>query len=406
MVKGTHYEKVVCACCFLFLCVNIGFTSTSFNVYQPYIVAVDGIGDTGGSLILAFRTLISLLCMLAVAKWYRLLDCRLGVFLASCLTAIGFFFYSLADNFFMFCLGGLFAGAGYGFGGMVAMNLIISRWFKSHVGAAVGIAATGSGFASIVFPFIITLIIENGTLHAAFLMEAVVALAVGLLVFALLRNYPSELGMQPYESHEKNKKEKRIGASCSLTPAARKLLFVAMIFIGAIAVDGWGYLSILMTTSGFDPIFAAGMLTLAGVCLAVAKAASGETFDLLGPFRGSVIFFTLMNVGLVLCVFSFLGNSALMTAAIVLFSVGNCLGTVGISVWSIDLSTPEERLGLVKDLQVGYAFGGFIFNLVPGPLMDVLGSYCVSYGILVVLGVICMAIVLGIYVKLVGKSNL
>ena len=185
MVKGTHYEKVVCACCFLFLCVNIGFTSTSFNVYQPYIVAVDGIGDTGGSLILAFRTLISLLCMLAVAKWYRLLDCRLGVFLASCLTAIGFFFYSLADNFFMFCL-----------------------------------------------------------------------------------------------------------------------------------------------------------------------------------------------------------------------------GTVGISVWSIDLSTPEERLGLVKDLQVGYAFGGFIFNLVPGPLMDVLGSYCVSYGILVVLGVICMAIVLGIYVKLVGKSNL
>ena len=133
MVKGTHYEKVVCACCFLFLCVNIGFTSTSFNVYQPYIVAVDGIGDTGGSLILAFRTLISLLCMLAVAKWYRLLDCRLGVFLASCLTAIGFFFYSLADHFFMFCLGGLFGSA---FSGATPYTVAITAFFLAAILAA------------------------------------------------------------------------------------------------------------------------------------------------------------------------------------------------------------------------------------------------------------------------------
>lgn len=405
MVKGTHYEKVVCACCFLFVCVNIGFASTSFNVYQPYIIEVGNIGNTGGSLILAFRTLVSLLCMLVVAKWYQTFDCRLGVFLASCSTALGFFIYSFADSFWLFCLGGIFAGAGYGLGGMVGVTLIIGRWFKSHVGAAVGISATGSGFASILFPVVITFIIENGSLASAFRMEALVALAVGILVFCLLRNYPSDLGMQPYETHEKNKKEKRIGAACSLTPRARRLMCLGMVFMGAIAVDGWGYLSVLMTSSGFDAYFAATMLTVAGVGLALAKAVSGEAFDLLGAPVGSAIFFVLMNVGLFLCIFAFTGNQVLMAVAIALFSVGNCLGTVGISIWSIDLSIVEERVKLVKDLQVAYAFGAFVFNFVPGPLMDLLGSYSISYGILTVLGITCMVIVLSIYRVLVqGKG--
>ena len=43
-----HYEKVITLCCFLFLFTNVGLTSTSFNVYQPYIIATDGVGDVGG----------------------------------------------------------------------------------------------------------------------------------------------------------------------------------------------------------------------------------------------------------------------------------------------------------------------------------------------------------------------
>ena len=404
VVKGTHYEKVVCACCFLFLCVNVGFPSTSFNVYQPYIVEIPGVGDTGGSMVLACRTLVSLLCMLVVGKWYGFFDCRKGVFIATCLTALGFLLYGFADSFWSLCLGAVFAGAGYGLGGMVCMTLIIGRWFKSHVGAAVGIAATGSGFASIVFPFVITAIIENLGLHYAFFMQTVVALAIGLLVHALLRNYPSDLGMKPYESPEKEgKKEKRIGAACSLTPAAHNVMFVAMVFMGCIAVGGWSYLSILMTSSGFDAYFAATLLTVAGLGLAVAKSVSGEVFDLVGPAKGSAIFFVLLNLGLFLCSLAFLRIEPLMAAGIAIMSVGNCLGTVGISVWAIDLSTIDERVKLVKNLQVAYALGGFLFSIIPGPLADLTGSYSISFAILTAVGIACMVMVLGIYHRLVKR---
>ena len=36
----SHYEKIIVACCFLSLFVNIGLNSTSFAVYQPYIVSM------------------------------------------------------------------------------------------------------------------------------------------------------------------------------------------------------------------------------------------------------------------------------------------------------------------------------------------------------------------------------
>ena len=96
MAGERHYEKVICGCCFLFLCVNVGFPSTSFNVYQPYIVEL--VGDSAGSLILAVRTFVSLICMVFVACYYERFDCRLGIFLATLCTAAGFLIYGTSQS--------------------------------------------------------------------------------------------------------------------------------------------------------------------------------------------------------------------------------------------------------------------------------------------------------------------
>ncbi len=101
-----HYPKVITACCFLFLFVNIGMPSTSFSVYQPYLVALPDIGDSGGSLILSVRTLVTLLAMFVVNRYYNRLDCRLAVTLGCALTAAGFYLYSFATSMPVFLAGG------------------------------------------------------------------------------------------------------------------------------------------------------------------------------------------------------------------------------------------------------------------------------------------------------------
>lgn len=393
-----HYERVICACCFAFLCVNVGLPSTSFNVYQPYIAGL--LGDGNASLFFAVRTLTSTLCMLGVGRYYARLDCRAGVFVATIITAIGFVIYGIADSFPVFCIGAVFAGAGYGLGGMVAMTLLIGRWYKSRVGTAVGIAATGSGFASITLPIIVTHIIETLGLSWAFRFEAALAIGLGVVVFILLRNKPAEMGLEPYQEHEKDPDHpiaNRPAAQHSLVPFARALMFVAMLCMGAISMNGYGYLSILMTNSGFDAYFAAGLLTVAGICLTASKAVSGVIFDALGTRKASIIFFILMVAGLGLCCLAGLRNEIIMTAAVVMFALGVSLGTVGISVWSIDMSTARERAKLIKDLQVAYALGGFVYSLVPGFMAEAFGSYAPSYVALTVFGAVEAAIVIGIY---------
>ena len=93
-----RYEVVVAACCFLILFTNVGLPSTSFSVYQPYLVDLPGVGHSGASIIVSVRTFVSLLAMLVVRRYYDLLDCRRGAFLATLCVRAGFALYALAGG--------------------------------------------------------------------------------------------------------------------------------------------------------------------------------------------------------------------------------------------------------------------------------------------------------------------
>ena len=93
-----HYEKVICACCFLVLFCNVGLASTSFAVYQPYIVAIPGIGDAGGSAVQSIRLLASMTAMMFADRYFERFDVRLGMFLSMILMSFAFMVYSFADG--------------------------------------------------------------------------------------------------------------------------------------------------------------------------------------------------------------------------------------------------------------------------------------------------------------------
>ena len=69
-----HYERVIVLCCFLLMFCNVGIPSTSFNVYQPYIVAIPGVGDSGGSFVIGLRTCVSMGCMFVGGKYFEILN--------------------------------------------------------------------------------------------------------------------------------------------------------------------------------------------------------------------------------------------------------------------------------------------------------------------------------------------
>ena len=392
-----HYEKVIVGCCFLFIFANIGLASTAFSVHQPYLVAMDGIGDTGGSLILSVRTLVSFVAMLVVDRYYRALDVRAGVSLACLFTAVGFCVYSMAGSLPMFFGGAVLLGLGYGLGGMVAMTYLANRWFSAGIGGVVGFASMGSGLASIVMPLIVVRVIEASSLSAAFVVEACVAGCIGLVSFLLIRNQPSELGLEPYEGKQGRK---RTAHEMAPAPRGERLaILAAMAMVGAYCCGAVTFLSVLATSSGFDAGFAALLVSITGVTLTGAKFAAGELFDHLGPPRASAIMFAFALVGFVLACLVGLGSKAIMVVAAAALGAGLSLGSVGVSVWSLDLSDPANRARQVRNFQVAYALGGFIANTLPGIMKDLVGTYVVSYAAMLVLTAIAAFIILRFYRK-------
>lgn len=399
-----HYEKVITLCCFLFLFTNVGLTSTSFNVYQPYIIATDDVGDVGGSLILSTRTLTSLLTIIFVDRYYHALDVRLGVFLASLMTTAGFVIYGFADSLGGFVAGAVFAGAGYGLGGMVGMTLLISRCFDHGLGGAVGFATLGSGFAFILVPLAAVRIIEGQSLQLSFRLEALLALTLGLLVFALLRNRPSGVNAEVKQRNaakgepvnKSNRENERTGDP-EIPPRHRKILLAAMMCVGCMSVGGDTYYSVLLTTNGFDPHFAAFTLSLLGLALTASKMITGKMFDRFGVERSSSLVFLTLIIGFACGCFTPCGSPALGLFAALLIGWGTALGTVGLSVWSLQLSDPANREKSIKNAQVAYSLGGFLINAIPGPLRVATGTYVSTYLILFAMAVFASVTVISIY---------
>ena len=397
----SHYEKVICACCFLVLFTNIGLPSTSFAVYQPYITAIEGVGDTGGSLILGVRILVSLGAMFVVDRYYRLLDARLGATIAMLCTAAGFAVYGAAQGMPLFVLGGVLCGIGYGLGGMIAATMLVNRWFASGIGTALGVASVGSGVSSIVIPVAAAWIIESASLSTAFYCEAALALALAVIVFVFLRNRPSDMGLEPHKSKAVEKRRKRSGRDAQLSrplsKRAHTALMAAMVMVGAFSMGGCAYLSALFVSCGIDIGLAALLVSLAGICLTLAKLGVGEVIDRVGTKVASAGMFAVLIVGLLMsCAIPFCGP-AIAIVVTVLVGMGISLGSVGTSVWSLELSDEAHRTKSIKDCQIGYAFGGLLMNVIPGPLKVLTGSYVISYVLMGVFAAAAAVIVLRIY---------
>ena len=173
--------------------------------------------------------------------------------------------------------------------------------------------------------------------------------------------------------------------------------------MGASAVVGHSYFSVLMSTSGIDFALTAVITSILGASLSVSKLITGWVFDRIGSRVGSAIFFIISIVGLTCCVLIPVAQVPIAIAAAVLFGLGSSLATTGVSIWSLELSSEQDRMSLVRTFQVAYAFGGFAFNIMPGIIAEYTGSYAINYLIFTVFMCICGVLVLNVYRGLTKK---
>lgn len=404
--RKSRYAFVIAFCCFLMMFVNVGMVATAFNVYQPYIVKLPGVGDTGGSIVISFRMLVSALAIVFVVGYYHMIDLRAGISLSIFFASIGFFLFGFAQGLPGLLLASVFTGMGYGLGGVVAMTYAINRWFANDVATVVGVTATGSGLAAIVMAPLVTFVAENVSLSWAFWTEAAISAVFAAVSFVLLRNRPSDMGCKAYHFLDKKdlrhkagqglqKKHPQMGLApgVHLSRNAQLALAGCSFCVGTVCISAESYIAIHMTTNGFSPEFVGTTLAIGGLCISVSKIVSGRMYDKFGARWGTSMLYTTIIVGLVCALLIPTGNTLVAVLCVVCLYYGGALNSVGLPVWGIALSNAETREKLIKDVQVFYSIGGLAFNFIPGFLVGIFGSYEISYALFLGMSVAAMIVV-------------
>ena len=400
-MKKPHYGWVICITCTLLLLTTMGLISNVFAVYRPHIIAYNNFTNTQCAMITTIRCFLSLLSLFFINKFYKALNIRLGATIAVGLCALSYFIYSIADNIYGYYCAAAVSGLGYGLGTMVPISLIINRWFVRKRGLAISICSMGSGFASIIFPPIVTALINNTSLKTAFLLESIFMLVVGALVFILLNNTPEEKGLKPYgESADSTEYSKVLKPSSQpLTPKEWVWVCICVILYSAVSATGNSNMTLLFTNEGYDPMTVSFALSIFGLILSASKFMYGILTDKYGSYFANYFFGGFVLIGKILCCFSFTLNTPLLFICVIILAIGLPTSTVGYSMWAADFSDSRTYSKAIQRIQMFHCIGALTFESLPGILADITGSYIPAYALFAVFTILSIGGIQLLYIR-------
>lgn len=390
MSNPSRRPWLVCLGGALALFAVMGLGVNVFSIYQPEIVRQSGFTDAQGSWITTTRSLFILGALLCVNQLCARIGLRRIMSLGVVLVGVSCVVFAFADSFPVYCCAAALTGVGYCWAGMVPISLAVGRWFQARQGFALGLASAGSGVSTVLAPVILTRIMKSRGMTAAFLWEGAVIFACAVLVWLLVRDAPE--GQSVSESGETPNREKT-----GLSRGQWALLLLAALFVGATGGPGFSHLTMLYTSSGYDRLFVAGLLSYLGAMISLGKILCGQVYDRLGGRGGNRFAFGTLLLSLALCTLAPAGGALLPILAITAFGLGMSITAVSPARWARDLCADYESA--VRTITLAFTGGMLVFGPLPGLLADWLGGYVPAYAAFFLLLLAAFLIIQGLYRK-------
>ena len=100
--------------------------------------------------------------------------------------------YALANNLFMFYLGGVLLGTGFSWTGTTMIGCVINKWCKENRGTIMGAVLAANGIGGAIAIQLLSPIIEAGgdSYRNAYFISGCAVLLVGILVAIFMKESP------------------------------------------------------------------------------------------------------------------------------------------------------------------------------------------------------------------------
>jgi MFS family permease len=350
-----------------------GVGSWSVIVALPHVQAEFGASRAGASLP---YTLAMLGFGLGAIMWGRLAD-RFGVMrpliFASCALSLGYVLSGLAPSLGVFAIvsGVLIGllGASASFGPLMADA---SLWFRRRRGIAVSLAAAGNYLAGVVWPPLLTALIQDHGWRTAHLLVGAILLCTMLpLAFTLRARAPGQRGTPLPEGAGR---ERPLGLARNALTA-----ILCLAGIGCCVAMAMPQVHIVAYCGdlGYGVARGAQMLSLMLAFGIVSRLASGLIADRIGGLA-TLLLGSLMQ-GLALSLFLFFDGLASLYVLSALFGLVQGGIVPAYAVIVRELFPAREvgfRVGIVlMSTLFGMAFGGWLSGLI----FDLTGSYAAAF---------------------------
>ena len=392
------YRYVICFCSCLLIFMSVGLLSNAFPIYFPFIMKEHQFSNTQLSLLTTMRSVTALICMFFTDRYYARLNLKSGILLALSCGIISFVIYGTTDSPLLYDIAAAISGICYGLGGVIPASLLIHRWFSEHAASAMGLAASGTGIASILGPILITRMVQSIGLSKTFLTEACLIAAGTLFLLLTVRNEPPAFPEHSDTTSDSTLisagDDRKAAISADSSESGPQLLFLERLrvtagffFVGVIGLTSYSSLSMLFTTTGHSIEEVSSVLALLGGMLILGKCSFGLVSDRFDSSNALICYGLLLLSGQTLCCFSAVSGPLLLRLTLVFFGLGAAIPGVSIPILTADLCSPADYAKTLKNYQITYTLGGLLTSTLPGILADLTGSYLTSH----VLFVFCAA---------------
>lgn len=333
---------------------------------------------------------------------------REGAALSCLFLAISCVMFAVARSVFMLYMAALVMGIPYALGALFPLAIFMNSWFEDRRATATAISMCGSSACAILLPPVITFTVESRGLTQALLIEAGFILICTILLYGLLRSRPADMGIRPYREAEGKKKTQcsRRLPDVHLTKWETALFTAAMFTLGLSGAPNTAHYTIHYRTAGYTGIQAATALSVYGLLLAVGKCAYGLAVDRKGTYK---VNYTFQAVWIAACFMTAAVNGSstdMLYLSAALNGIGLTLGSIGITVWSGELTTKKDYVRSVRRCNMVNTFGSLLGAPLPGMIADHTGSYgpaYIMYGLFLGAAFITVQIIYGKYTRLQGK---
>jgi len=389
--KQSDYPWMVIICCFLMVCVGLGFCSSSKQLFFKAVTEAQGIDRLAYSFNTTFRyAALAVMNLFFGTLVYKVKPRLLIAFGFICLIA-STLMYALAENVALVYAGGTLLGVGMCFTANTMASYIINARCKKNTGTILGFVMASNGLGGAAATQILGYIIRQHPLgyKNAYFLVAIILAVVGTFVVVCFKD---DNNVVPAPA-KKNKKARGQGwVGISYADGKKKSYFLPVcvcLFLTGFVLSGINGISITHAKDSCPgdkyTAFIDNIWTFHSLTLMCAKFFVGFLYDRKG-LRTCLLICQITSM-VVLSALALVNPSPFGMAMWVIYALFSSLAlpleTIGVSLVVGDIFGNREfgkYLGLMSALNsIGFAVGDPIMNLV----YKIFGSYSIAIWIAV-----------------------